>query len=187
MDYKKQIEEYFENFVIALNKVDTDEIVKVLKLIEVTAKNNKSIYVIGNGGSASTASHIQNDLGNTVSQINGKRLKVYCLSDNIATITAIANDYSYDEIYRMQLKGKLEAGDILIAISGSGNSHNVLNAVEYAKSVKTKIVAMTGFDGGKLNKLADYNLNVPIDNMQISEDVHMIFNHLITHVLKSLK
>ena len=185
MSYKNQIEKYLKETIDVLKKIDVDELGKVIKIIELTVKSNKNIYVMGNGGSASTASHMQNDLGNTVGQISGNRVKIFCLSDNIPTITSIANDYSYDAIYIKQLHGRLEKDDLVIAISGSGKSQNIINAVEYAKSVKTNIVAMTGYDGGNLKKMADFNLNVPIENMQISEDIHLLFNHLITHILKS--
>ena len=105
------------------------------------------------------------------------------MSDNIATITAIANDYSYELIYKKQLEGRINQGDLVIAVSGSGNSQNIIKAADYAKSVRANIVAMTGYDGGKLKGLAGFNLHVPIDNMQISEDVHLLFNHLITYIL----
>lgn len=183
MNYKNHIEKYFEMVIFALKEIDKDKLVEAIKLIESTVHNNKKIYVMGNGGSASTASHFNSDLSNTVSQLKGKRINVSCLSDSIATITAIANDHSYDLIYKKQLYGRLKEGDLVIAISGSGNSKNIIKAVEYAKTVQAKIVAMTGYDGGKLKKIADLNLHVPINNMQVSEDIHLLFNHVITYVL----
>lgn len=183
MNYKENIKQYFEMVIEALKGVDKDELIKSIQIIELTVKNNKTIYVMGNGGSASTASHIKSDLSNTVGYLKGIRVNVSCLSDNIATITAIANDYSYEFIYKKQLEGRINQGDLVIAISGSGNSQNIINASKYAKSVGANIVAMTGYDGGTLKDLADFNLHVPIDNMQISEDVHLLFNHLITYIL----
>jgi D-sedoheptulose 7-phosphate isomerase len=185
MNYQRLVEDYFAAFINTLRRVDVSELVKVINAIELVVSNGHTIYVMGNGGSASTASHIQSDLGNTVSQLNGKRISVSCLSDNVATITAIANDYSYDAIYVKQLQGRLKKGDLVIAISGSGNSKNIINAVEYAKLVQANIVAMTGYDGGKIQEIADFNLNVPVDSMQISEDIHLLFNHLITYVLNA--
>jgi D-sedoheptulose 7-phosphate isomerase len=167
----------------ALRDVDRDELIKSIEIIESTVQNNKIIYVMGNGGSASTASHMKSDLSNTLGCLKGMRVNVSCLSDSIATITVIANDYSYDLIYKKQLEGRINQGDLVIAVSGSGNSQNIIKAAEYAKSVRANIVAMTGYDGGKLKDLADFNLHVPIDNMQISEDVHLLFNHLITYIL----
>lgn len=183
MNYKKYIEQYFEKVIYALRSVDINELIEAIKLIETTVKNNKTIYVMGNGGSASTASHINSDLSNTIGQIKGDRVNISCLSDSIAIITAIANDHSYDVIYEKQLYGRLKQGDLVIAISGSGNSKNIIKAAEYAKTVQAKIVAMTGYDGGSLKKIADLNLHVPIDNMQVSEDIHLLFNHVITYIL----
>jgi D-sedoheptulose 7-phosphate isomerase len=177
------VEDYLVSFINTLRRIDVSELISFINAIELAVSNGKNIYVMGNGGSSSTASHIQSDLGNTVYQLKGKRINVHCLSDNVATITAIANDYSYDLIYERQLHGRLNKGDLVIAVSGSGNSSNIINAVVYAKSVQANIVAMTGYDGGEIKKIADINLNVPIDNMQISEDIHLLFNHLITHVL----
>lgn len=183
MDYKEHIEKYFEMVMNALKNIDVNELSKVINLIESSVRSDKTIYVMGNGGSASTASHIHSDLGNTVGQLNGKRVNVFCLSDNVSTITAIANDYSYELIYAKQLYGRLEKDDLVIAISGSGNSQNIITAVEYAKSVQANVVAMTGYNGGSLKRMADFNLNVPVDNMQVSEDLHLLFNHLITYIL----
>ena len=183
MNYKEKIGQYFEMVIDALRDIDQDELIRSIEIIESTIQNNKTIYVIGNGGSASTASHIKRDLSNTVGYLKGMRVNVSCLSDNIATITAIANDYSYDLIYKKQLEGRINQGDLVIAVSGSGNSQNIIKAADYAKSVRANIVAMTGYDGGKLKGLAGFNLHVPIDNMQISEDVHLIFNHLIIYIL----
>ena len=183
MNYKEKIGQYFEMVIDALRDIDQDELIRSIEIIESTIQNNKTIYVIGNGGSASTASHIKSDLSNTVGYLKGMRVNVSCLSDNIATITAIANDYSYDLIYKKQLEGRINQGDLVIAVSGSENKKNIIKAADYAKSVRANIVAMTGYDGGKLKGLAGFNLHVPIDNMQISEDVHLIFNHLITYIL----
>ncbi|EMC3963082.1 SIS domain-containing protein [Pseudomonas aeruginosa] len=183
MTYKKLIDDYFSVFIDTLRRIDVNELVKLINAIESVVSSGKSIFVMGNGGSSSTASHMQSDLGNTVYRLKGKRINIHCLSDNVATITAIANDYSYDLIYVRQLQGRINQGDLVIAISGSGNSKNIINAVLYAKSVKANIAAMTGYDGGAIKEFADISLNVPVDNMQISEDIHLLFNHVMTHVL----
>ena len=112
-----------------------------------------------------------------------KKFQFICLNDNIATVMAIANDISYDDIFSFQLEGRLKPGDIIIAISGSGNSANVINAVNYAKKCGNTVIGLTGFDGGKLRLLADVNLRAPIHNMQITEDVHLMFNHLLVSIL----
>ena len=96
---------------------------------------------------------------------------------------AVANDIGFDEVFRFQLRGVIEPGDIVIAISGSGNSKNVLNAVDYAKSCGNKIIGLTGFSGGKLKELSDISLHVPINSMQVTEDIHMVFDHLMMSIL----
>ena len=111
-----------------------------------------------------------------------KKFRFLCLNDNVPTVMAIANDIGYDEIFRFQLRGRLQPGDVVIGISGSGNSKNVLNAVEYAKECGNTVVGFTGFGGGKLRELADISLHVPVNSMQITEDVHMVFDHLMMSI-----
>ena len=103
----------------------------------------------------------------------------------MATVMAIANDISYEDIFSYQLQDRLNPGDLIIAISGSGNSKNIIKAVNYVKSCGNTIIGLTGFDGGRLMQLADINLHAPIDNMQITEDIHLLFNHLLVSVLSN--
>ena len=110
------------------------------------------------------------------------KFRFACLNDNVPTVMAIANDIGFDEVFRFQLQGKVQADDVIIAISGSGNSRNVLNAVEYAKTQGGQVIGLTGFDGGKLRALSDISLHVPVKSMQVTEDVHMIFDHLMMSV-----
>jgi len=165
-----------------LQKLDREEIRSVLDAFLDTYQNEGTIYVFGNGGSASTASHMANDFNKGVSEYVDKKFHVVCLNDNVATLMAVANDISYDEVFRFQLRGKLKPGDLVIGISGSGNSANVLNAVGYAKEQGVKTVGWTGFSGGKLKELADICFWVELPNMQIVEDVHLILNHLLMNV-----
>lgn len=178
-NYLDFIEEYLRLEVAVLQQLDRDEISKAIKAIEIAYRNGKTIYVFGNGGSSATASHFQNDFNKGISEYLETKFNFVCLNDNIPTLMAIANDIGFDEVFRFQLKGHLKSGDLVLAISGSGNSKNVINAVEYAKGLGNKIIGLTGFSGGKLAILADINLNVPIQSMQITEDVHMIFDHLM--------
>ena len=101
----------------------------------------------------------------------------------MATIMAIANDNGYERVFEQQLENKLNKDDVIVAISGSGKSENVLRAVRYAKSIGCMIIGMTGYDGGELKKLSDISLHVPLDNMQITEDIHLILNHVMMHIL----
>ena len=111
-----------------------------------------------------------------------KRFHFVCLNDNIPTLMAIGNDIGFENVFYYQLENKLTKNDVILAISGSGNSHNIIKAVEYAKQQGVKIIGMTGYDGGKLDKLSDYHLHAPIDDMQITEDIHMSFDHMMMQI-----
>ena len=153
-----------------------------MNLIMEAYKEKHTIYIFGNGGSSATASHFQNDFNKGISEYIENKFRFQCLNDNISSIMAIANDIGFEEVFRFQLLNKLEKGDIIIAISGSGNSRNIINAVEYAKSQGNKIIGMTGLEGGKLKELSDISLHVDVMSMQITEDIHMIFDHLIMSI-----
>ena len=182
MDYNELIETYLEQEIDILKRIDVSAVNEVLNLLEAGMKREATICFFGNGGSAATASHFQNDFNKGVSEHIDKKFRFLCLNDNIATIMAVANDIGYEEVFRFQLQGKIKKGDILMAISGSGNSPNVINAVEYGKKQGCKVVGLTGYSGGRLKELSDISLHVPINSMQITEDVHMIFNHLMMSV-----
>ncbi len=182
MNYIKDIEGYIALEIDVLKQLDTAEIDTALNLLDETRKNKGRIYICGNGGSGATASHFQNDFNKGISEYIEQPFRFHCLNDNMATIMAIANDIGYEEIFRFQLRGVMEQGDILVAISGSGNSKNVLNAAEYAREQGCKVIALTGFDGGKLRDLSDVSLHVPVNSMQVTEDVHMLFDHLMMSV-----
>lgn len=182
MNYQNEISNYLEKEIETLRALDQREIDRALHLLSDTLEREAAVYIFGNGGSAATASHFQNDFNKGISEHTEKKFRFQCLSDNFSTVTAIANDISYDEIFRFQLRGRLKADDLVIAISGSGNSKNVINAVEYAKEQGCKIIGLTGYDGGKLMPLSDVALHVPVNSMQITEDVHMIFDHLMMSV-----
>ena len=182
MDYTSAISEYLNLEIEILNKLDRDSISALMNCLADALEQEKDIYIFGNGGSAATASHIQNDFNKGLSEWTEKKFRFNCLSDNIATLTAIANDISYDEVYRFPLKGRLRSTDIVFAISGSGNSKNVINAVEYAKEIGATVIGITGYDGGRLGKLADIHVNVPVMSMQVTEDIHMVLDHMIMSI-----
>lgn len=182
-DYKSEILEYISKEILILNELDIEAVNEALNLIVSTLDKKSAVYIFGNGGSAATASHFQNDFNKGLSECLEKKFDFRCLNDNIATVMAIANDIGFEEVFRFQLQGRLQENDVIVAISGSGNSRNVLYAVEYAKEEGCKVIALTGYDGGKLAKLADISLNVPVESMQITEDIHMIYDHLMMSVL----
>jgi D-sedoheptulose 7-phosphate isomerase len=154
-----------------------------IDLIRTTYESGKKIVTCGNGGSASTASHYITDWNKMVNLATGNKFRGISLCDNIGLITAYGNDLSYDEVFSGQAKAILDEGDLLVAISGSGNSTNVIKAVEYANSVGAVTLAIVGYDGGKLMPLAQHSVWVPSMDMQLCEDIHFMFGHL---VMKSL-
>lgn len=183
MDFKNDIKKYIACEIETLQKLDINAVNEVLNLLIDTAKKHKRIYIFGNGGSSATASHFQNDFGKGISEYVDDKFRFQCLNDNVATLMAVANDIGFEEVFRFQLNGVIEPGDVVIAISGSGNSKNVINAVEYAKKCGNKVIGLTGYNGGKLKELSDISLHVPINSMQVTEDVHMVFDHLMMSIL----
>jgi len=179
MNYISDIEKYIELEISVLRKIDRAEINALMNAIDNARQKNATIYIMGNGGSASTASHFVNDFNKGLSEYIEQKFRFACLSDNIATVMAIANDIGYDSVFEFQLRGKLKADDLVIGISGSGNSPNVLNAIELAKKEGVLTAGLTGYDGGKLRKIADIPVHAPVMSMQVTEDIHMIFDHLI--------
>ena len=181
-EYRSYIQDYIALEQSVLGKLDVDEIDRVLSLLADCLEQERSIYVFGNGGSSATASHFQNDFNKGVSEHTEKKFRFICLNDNVPTVMAVANDLGFEEIFRFQLRGKLRSSDVIFAISGSGNSKNVVNAVEYAKEQGCTIVGVTGFNGGKLKELSDYSLHVPINSMHVTEDIHKVFDHLMMSI-----
>jgi len=179
MNYISLIEAYIDKEIEVIRSLDKEAINTAMNLLVDTFEAEKNIYIFGNGGSAATASHYQNDFNKGLSEWTEKKFRFICLNDNVPTVLAIANDIGYEEVYRFQLRGKLQQGDIVIGISGSGNSPNIINACQYAKEQGCQVIGITGFGGGKLKELCDISLHAPVNSMQITEDIHMIFDHLI--------
>lgn len=182
MDYRKDIAEYIELEREVLSKLDVDALNEAMQLIEEAYRNRKKVYIFGNGGSSATASHYQNDFNKGLSETLETKFEFVCLNNDTATLMAIANDMGFEEVFRYQLKGRIREGDLVIALSGSGNSVNIMNAVRYAKEQGNKVIGLTGIKGGKLMEEADVSLHVPVNSMQVTEDVHMIFDHLMVSV-----
>lgn len=182
MDYRKDITEYIELEREVLSKLDVDALNEAMQLIEEAYRNRKKVYIFGNGGSSATASHYQNDFNKGLSETLETKFEFVCLNNDTATLMAIANDMGFEEVFRYQLQGRIREGDLVIALSGSGNSANIMNAVRYAKEQENKVIGLTGIKGGKLMEEADVSLHVPVNSMQVTEDVHMIFDHLMVSV-----
>lgn len=183
MDYRKKLREYLADEIKVIQSLDLDAVNSVMNVLEEARLSGRHIFICGNGGSAATASHYCCDFNKGISEMQKQKYNFECLSDNVPTMMAVANDFSYDEIFRLPLKNKMNAKDIFIGISGSGNSKNVVNAMEYAKSIGGTTIAVVGYSGGKLQKIADYCIHVKVNHMQMAEDVHMILDHMMMSVL----
>jgi len=174
---------YFEYLKEIFDKIDLTEIKEFIELLLMARETGSTIFFMGNGGSAATASHFANDLAFGTNEYE-KPFKVMSITDNVATLTALSNDYGYDEIFIRQLRIYAKKGDVLVGISASGNSQNLINAFEYASISEIKTVALTAFDGGKMKEISDYGVHVPTDGP--AEDLHMILDHLIGNYLMRL-
>lgn len=177
-------EGYLLGMSTIVKRLDTRQINRITDIIFNAYKNDKQIFVMGNGGSAATSSHFCSDLAKTT-KIEGKKgFRVIPLTDNIPLMTAWGNDTGYENIFYGQLSNLLNPGDIVIGISGGGNSSNILKAMEFAKTRSAAAIGFSGFKGGKLKECVDECLIVPSDNYQFIEDVHMIIVHLVTSALR---
>ena len=174
-------EQYKTALLDAISKIDTGRVDEAISWFDEARAAGRHIFVCGNGGSASTASHFACDIVKGASYNRPSRFRIMALTDSLPTLTAYSNDVNYDCVFAEQLKNFAEPNDLLMAISGSGNSPNVLQAVEYANSIGCKTIALTGRDGGKLGPLANLNIQVPVPHMGRIEDAHMIICHMIAY------
>ena len=182
MEYENYIQEYIEKEKSLLDILDQKAIGRLFGEIIETYEHQGTIYIFGNGGSAATASHFANDFNKGVSEYTENKFRFCCLNDNIPTVLAIANDIGYANIFEFQLDGKVSNNDLVIGISGSGNSENIIRAIKFAKKEGAKTAGLCGFSGGKLAEEADTVVHVPCNNMQLVEDIHMILCHMMMTV-----
>ena len=173
------IRQYLDLLATALAELPEDKIQDVLDTVRAAHTEGRQVILLGNGGSAATASHIACDFQKGLKEYTGKRLRATAVTDNIAVMTAWANDTSYENIFAEQLDSLLEPGDVVIAISGSGNSPNVIKAVHKANEMGAITIGWSGFAGGELAKVAQKSIVVASDNMQRIEDVHLVLGHLL--------
>lgn len=172
---------YKANLTKAFEAVDLDQVGRAIEILEAAREQNRHVFVCGNGGSASTASHFVTDMVKGASFQRDSRFKIMALTDSMATITAYSNDVGYDCIFSEQLKNFAEPGDVFIAISGSGNSPNVVCGMEYANQVGCRTIALTGRDGGRLGPLANIEIRVSEQHMGRIEDVHLFVCHMLCY------
>lgn len=189
MNRKENINDYFKNYKLRIidliEKTDLNKMTKIINIMINAFKNDNTVYVCGNGGSAATASHMQADFSFFTRYFTDFRPKVKALTDNVPLISAIGNDKDFDQIFVEQLKGNFKKGDVLICISASGNSKNLINSVDFVKKNKGISIGFLGFDGGKLLKNCDISLHNEGQKKDYGpiEDIHMIFNHFIVNYL----
>ncbi len=172
--YKSQLQK-------TLEVIDLDAVGRAIEILRKARDENRHIFVCGNGGSAATASHFVTDMVKGASYSRESRFRIMALTDSMPTITAYSNDVNYECVFAEQLKNFAERGDVLIAISGSGNSPNVLCATEYANSKGCETIALTGRDGGKLGGIAKLEIRVGEDHMGRIEDAHLIVCHMLCY------
>ncbi len=178
--------DYFKKYGVYLGQLidglDPQAIMKVIEVFEKASQEGRTIFFAGNGGSAATASHFAQDIGEIVRKVGGKPFRTFSLNDHAAALTAISNDYDYSQVFTLQMANHINKGDVLVVISASGNSPNVVKAVEMAKQHEATTVALVGFDGGQLAKISDIVVMVKSEKGQYGpvEDVHMVLDHMIT-------
>jgi D-sedoheptulose 7-phosphate isomerase len=177
----KFINDYLEDLKRTLAGLDLAGIEKGMAWLKEVRDKNRTVYVCGNGGSASIASHLVVDILKGASYGHKARFKIISLADSLATVTAYANDVDYDSVFIEQLRNFAQKGDVLLAISGSGNSRNVLKAVEYAKSVGCRTIGLTTAGGGALKDMVDLCLGVPNNHMGRLEDCFTVIVHLLAY------
>ena len=177
-------EAYFKQLAAAGNSIDTTSLDATARMLGDAYDRNATVYVCGNGGSASISNHLVCDHLKGIQTDTKTRPRVVSLSSNIEVITAIANDISYDDVFVYQLSTMAQSGDVLVTISSSGNSENIVRAVKWANTNNCKVISMTGFDGGHSSELADINLHVQSDNYGIVEDMHQSLMHILAQYLR---
>ena len=183
---KFSVDNYFKSHLEIFKKIDISSIENALDIVSKKFDNGFKIFTCGNGGSAHNASHFITDWNKFITLKNNKLFKGISLCDNIGIITAYANDVNYESIFKGQLSSLLEKNDLLICISGSGNSKNVIEAANFANKIGADVLSLLGFDGGALLNISKYKVHVPSFDMQICEDIHLMIGHMIMKKLSNI-
>ena len=178
------IQNYLVDLKRTLDGLPQERIQQVIEILHEARLNKQQVFVMGNGGSASTASHFVCDLAKNTRARSVPNFKVIGLTDNMAIFSALANDDGYENVFADQLASYVQAGDVVIGISTSGNSPNVLRAIQLANTIPAKTIGFTGYNSGKLGSLVDVDLHVPSDCIEHVEDIHLVLEHLICKVLR---
>jgi D-sedoheptulose 7-phosphate isomerase len=183
--YAEFIDSYMKSLRGVMEKLDGDAFGKAIEILREAYANDRQVFIAGNGGSAAAANHFVCDFGKNATPLDGsRRFRIISLSDNVEKITAFANDISFEEIFSQQLKNLMNERDILITVSASGNSPNIVKACEYARTKNGRVIALTGFSGGKSRAYADAPLHVDAQSYEQAEDAHLIILHMIVCFVK---
>ena len=178
--------QYFDDLQRVVARVSREGLDQIASTLMEAYESGRTVFTFGNGGSAALASHLACDLGKGTAYCNGgKRFRVLALTDNLSVLTAWANDSGYEDVFSEQLRTFIQPQDVAFAISASGNSKNVLNALRVARDVRAKTVGISGFEGGEMKPLCDICVVVPSSNMQIIEDLHLAMSHSIFRIVHS--
>ncbi len=177
---------YIEKLTKTLSAINCNEMDQAIDVIENAWRSGKQIITLGNGGSSMTALHFINDWNKSIYLSTKTPFRGRSLVDNMGLVMSYSNDISFEDVFVEQLKNIMQPGDLVLAISGSGNSENVIRAVEYANQNKAVTIGLCGYSGGKLKKLAQHVVWINIDDMQIAEDAHAIFGHIVMQRLCSM-
>lgn len=183
-ELKSNLTTYAADTAARLVKTDFGKLAEIGELLLKTKADGRTVFLIGNGGSAATASHVTNDLVKGCRAGDTPGFRAFCLSDSNALVTCLANDFSYEEIYSILLRTYAKAGDIVLAFSGSGNSPNILHALKTAREMGLVTVGFGGRDGGRMKALCDHILIAPTDSMEMLEDMHLIYFHDLVCALR---
>jgi len=178
------IEAHLDKVRAAFDALPRDRLTLLGQTLLHAYRNQKQVFTIGNGGSSSTASHMAADLAKNTIGPNMRRFRISSLNDNAAIVTALANDLGYENVFAEQLMNLIRAGDVLIVVSASGNSPNVINAIRYARSQSAHVAGLLGFDGGEAARLVDNAIVVDSTDYGVVEDVHLIINHMLVDYLR---
>ena len=181
-DYLRKYCDYMQKLI---SEIDIESVEKVVDSFLEARNKDKTIYFAGNGGSAATASHFSQDMSEIGRKIRGKGFRAQSINDNVSALTAIGNDYGYDHVFSMQIQYHFDPEDVLVVISASGNSPNIIKAVELAKEKGGKTIALVGFDGGRLAQMCDQVIHIRSKKGEYGpvEDIHLILNHMIVSYL----
>jgi D-sedoheptulose 7-phosphate isomerase len=181
----KYVREHMRELDKAIEQLPLRELDQLSEALFRAYRNDRQVFTLGNGGSSSTASHMAADLDKNTIGANMHRFRITCLADNVSIMTALSNDLGYENVFVEQLMNHIRAGDVLIVVSASGNSPNVLKAMHYARSRSAEVAALLGFDGGAARELADIAVVIGSHDYGVVEDAHLIINHILVDYFRA--